>query len=87
MPTAVSRDSQLFALAVELYLRHQPAANSLCVRCGVPGCIVRERAARVMAAGGVHPALYDPPPRRPEAAPWANEDTAVLPVYQGGRPA
>jgi hypothetical protein len=86
MRAIVSRESQLFALAVELYLRHQPGADGLRIRCDVPGCIVRQRAAYVMAAAGVDPALYDPAPRRPEAAPWAAEPTATLPAYRGGKP-
>ncbi len=84
MPTIVSRDSKLFALAVELYLRHQPGADCLCIRCRVPGCAIRQHAAFVMAAAGVDAALYNPAPRRPEAAPWSTEPTAALPVYQCG---
>ena len=84
MYAPVRRDSLLFALAVELYLRHHPAADERCIRCLVPGCAVRQRAAFVIAAAGVDPALYAVPPRRPEAAYWREQPTAALPIYQGG---
>lgn len=83
MHVLIQRDSLLFALAVELYLRHHPAADEQCVRCGAAGCPVRQRAALVIAAAGVEPALYAPPPRRPEASFWADEPTRALPLYQG----
>lgn len=83
--TTVTRDSLLFALAVELYARHHPGPDDACGRCGTAGCAVREHAVRVMTAAGVDSALYDPPPRRPDATWWARVPTTSLPIYRRDR--
>jgi hypothetical protein len=82
----VSRDSLLFALAVDLFVRHRPDGQGVCHRCQAH-CYARERAAIVIAAAGVDPACYAVPPRRPVAAYWREQPTATLPVYRGGEPA
>jgi hypothetical protein len=74
----------LFALAVELYMRHHPATDYRCIRCRIPACVVRLRAAFVIATARVDPALSDPPPRRPPATYWYNQPTVALPEYRGG---
>jgi hypothetical protein len=84
MHAIVGRDSLLFMLAVELYLRHHPAADERCIRCRSDGCATRQRSAFVIAAARVDPALYDPPPRRPDTTRWARQSTISLPVHRKG---
>jgi hypothetical protein len=75
-------DSAVFALAVEQYVRHgQPVFADRCSVCRKPDCPVRHHAAEVIAAAGVDPRRYDPPPRRPVAMAWTSEPTRSLPVY------
>jgi hypothetical protein len=83
MHTVVQRDSLPCAVAVELYLRHHPDSRQRCIRCHKVHCGVRQRAALVLAAARVDPALYDPPPRRPEATHWSTQPTQARPVYRG----
>jgi hypothetical protein len=78
----VSPDSALFATAVEHYTRHGATRGGRRT-CGSGRCAVRLHAASVIAAAGINPTQFDPPPRRPDAAPWEREVTAALPVLQG----
>ncbi len=57
MTTLVGRDSEVFAMAVELYCRH--------ALCGEPACLVRANAAGVVRAAGLDPSLFNPPQSLP----------------------
>jgi hypothetical protein len=84
MATAfVRQDSVLYGLAVELYVRHLPGNDGGCPRCFGQQCVIRHHAGEVIRAAGVDPALYDRPPRRPEATHWMRQPTALLPVDRG----
>jgi hypothetical protein len=78
----VRQDSALFALTVELFLRHQRSSTGDCRCCHRPACFAGPHATTVIWAAGVDPALLRPPPRRPEAVPWADQPTVPLPVYR-----
>jgi hypothetical protein len=77
----VHRRSELYEMAVTLYVRHRPAGDNWCPRCRVRLCAPRAGAAQVILAAGVDPALYDPAPRRPQAEYWSTQPTTSLPVY------
>lgn len=78
----IRRRSALYRLAEELYVKHRPDAGGWCPRCERLGCPARSAAAEVVRAAGTDPALLDSPPRRPDAAPWAAQPPANLPVHQ-----
>jgi hypothetical protein len=82
MAYPVARDSALFSTAAALFVRHRTEEDGRCARCGTPSCHVRHRTAGVIRAAGVDPVVLVPAPRRPEAAYWRREPTAVLPVYR-----
>jgi hypothetical protein len=77
----VDRRSALYETAVGLYVRHQLGEGGWCLRCRRFDCPVRGNAAAVIRAAGGDPGLYEPPPRRPEATFWADQQTMSLPVY------
>lgn len=82
----IRRDSALFSLAVELFVRHHPDDAGRCVRCGAHGpCQTRQCMATVMRAAGADPALFGAPPRRPASTHWRRESTRSLPVYERNR--
>lgn len=77
----VHRQSVLFRLAVEQYVRHSPLAYAdRCAACRARPCPVQRHAAEVIAAAGIDPAAYEPPPRRPLAVHWAYTATQHLPT-------
>lgn len=82
MTALVRRDSALFTLAVELFVRHR-SANGYCPRCGpVAACLVQRRTAEVILAANVDVALLESPKRRPESTFWQAEPTTSLPVHR-----
>jgi hypothetical protein len=82
----LSRASAVYRLAVEQYVGHSPRPFAdRCAKCGARQCPVRAHAADVIAAAGINPARFDPPPRRPAATHWARQPTTRLPVYGGSR--
>lgn len=80
----LSRESAVYRLAVEQYVRHSPVPFAqACAACRSRHCPVQRHAAEVIAAAGVDPRSFDPPPRRPTATYWSHQPTATLPVYGG----
>jgi hypothetical protein len=78
----VNNRSTLYKTAVELYTRHRPDAGEWCAKCEQVTCLIRQHAATVIRAAGLDAALYDSPPRRPDATHWSQQPTANLPVYR-----
>lgn len=80
----LSRASAVYRLAVEQYVRHSPVPFAdRCAACRAQRCPVQLHAAGVIAAAGVDPRSFDPPPRRPVATHWTTHPTTRLPAYGG----
>jgi hypothetical protein len=82
-PASAGRDVRYAQMAVVIHQAKtgRAALADRCAVCREPGCPVRHHAAQVIAAAGVDPRHYDPPPRRPLAVARAGEPTRRLPAY------